>query len=556
MPMNVCRVVGHRGDPESARENTLDAFAAAIEAGVDVIELDVRTTSDGVSIVLHDPTTLRLWGRARPVGEQTLAEIRELGVGPIRIPTLAETIDLVAATSPRPGFGRPTVLVDTVDADDAEVAWRVLRDHPHTVKETEPGNGTTGQTTAGRGTVAIEWCGDAQAMRRIRELDPSATLAHNHLGGALDHDLLRRQRPDTVNVEWTLLTRDLVTEIHQLGLRCATWTVDSAEEMTWLLALGVDQITTNRPRVLRSLVPVNTGENLMVAGSSPLALAWADADALAGASGLTVEVARWVCVARQIAEWTIAHTRTATLGRITTKKHAADIVTAVDVAVEERVRAIIAAEFPDHLVVGEELGGQTQPGRPTWYLDPVDGTTNLANHLPWTSMSLALAVDDQPVVAVVAQPWSGEIFLAVRGLGAVRNGEPLQIGAVRQLAGTALLTELAGHEFWPGMQPFLASLADEHVTTRVMGSGTLTMTRIASQSGIGGLVHEFHAIDHLAGVLIASEAGARIVNSDGGDSLFPSHGGMLVAAPGAAEKLWPLWERALAEASDDGPIGG
>lgn len=535
MPMNVCRIVAHRGDSEAARENTLDAFAAAIEIVVEVIELDIRTTADEVSVVLHDETTLRLWGRPERVADQTLERLRELGCGVIAIPTLEETLDLVATTDPRPGSERPVVLIDTVDAHDAEVAHRVVRQHPRVLD----------------GTLTVEWCGEAEAMRRIRDLDADATVAHNHLGGDLDLDLLQRQRPATINVEWILLTPALVGQIHGLGLRCATWTVDSAEQMSWLLDLGVDQITTNRPRTLRPLVPVNTGENLMVTQHSPLALAWADPALLAARTGLSDENARWIHVARQIAEWTIHHTRTASLGRVTTKQHAADIVTAVDVAVEQRVRELIAAEFPDHLVVGEEMGGQdlaeaSEAGRPIWYLDPVDGTTNLANRLPWTSMSLALAIDGEPVVSVVAQPWSGEIFLAARGLGAVRNGEPLQIAPVRSLDGRALLTELAAHQPWPGMEDFMASLAEHHVTTRIMGSGTLTMTRIAAGAGIGGLVHDFHAIDHLAGVLIASEAGARIVNSDGGDSLFPASGGMLVAAPGAAEKLWPLWEKTLA----------
>jgi two-component system CitB family sensor kinase len=47
----------------------------------------------------------------------------------------------------------------------------------------------------------------------------------------------------------------------------------------------------------------------------------------------------------------------------------------------------------DHLVVGEEMGGEAEVGVPCWYLDPVDGTTNLANFLPWTAFSLALAID-------------------------------------------------------------------------------------------------------------------------------------------------------------------
>ncbi|MBK8435082.1 MAG: glycerophosphodiester phosphodiesterase [Austwickia sp.] len=58
-------IVAHRGDSAAYRENTLAAFRSAIACGADRIELDVRTTADGVSVVLHDLTLLRVWGSAR-----------------------------------------------------------------------------------------------------------------------------------------------------------------------------------------------------------------------------------------------------------------------------------------------------------------------------------------------------------------------------------------------------------------------------------------------------------------------------------------------------------
>ena len=71
-------VVAHRGDSEAARENTLEAFSRAVEADVDLIELDVRTTASGHSIVLHDATTLRLWGRPSEVARMTLDEVQAI----------------------------------------------------------------------------------------------------------------------------------------------------------------------------------------------------------------------------------------------------------------------------------------------------------------------------------------------------------------------------------------------------------------------------------------------------------------------------------------------
>ncbi|WP_203568709.1 inositol monophosphatase family protein [Aestuariimicrobium ganziense] len=513
------RTIAHRGDSFSARENTIEAVLAAVEAGADTIEIDIRTSADRRSVVLHDASTLRLWGRAQLASEQTVAQLQELGVSGTRIPTLGELVQALA------DLGRPVhLLVDTVDVDDAVVAWTELRTHPGVRDD----------------AVRISWCGLSAAMQRIRELDAEADLRHNHYGGPLDLELLERTRPSVVNCEWTCIDAALVDQVHRLGLEIAVWTVDDGEQMTWLIDAGVDAITTNRPRTLHQLV---TG------GHSSLGMAWASAEELAARTGVELEMARWVHVARQLAQWQIEFVRTASLGRIDDKANPADVVTEVDTAVERHFREVLAAEFGDHLVVGEEYGGRAEPGRPTWYIDPVDGTTNLANNLPWNSMSLALAIDDQPLVAATTQPWTGELFLAARGMGAARNGVPLQVKKVDSLAGKALLVETSALGLWPGLLELVDGLAREHCAVRVMGSGTLTMTRVAANSSVGGLVPGFSAIDHLAGVLIAAEAGARVMNSDGDDALFPSSGGLLIAPPGAAEKLWPIWQEALKAAA-------
>ena len=60
-------VVAHRGDSLRYRENTLAAIRSAVAAGADRVEIDVVTTRDGVSVVNHDRTLLRLWGRRRRV---------------------------------------------------------------------------------------------------------------------------------------------------------------------------------------------------------------------------------------------------------------------------------------------------------------------------------------------------------------------------------------------------------------------------------------------------------------------------------------------------------
>src|SRR5688572_33219717 len=65
------------------------------------------------------------------------------------------------------------------------------------------------------------------------------------------------------------------------------------------------------------------------------------------------------------------------------KKGTIDLVTEVDVAIETMFRQMIAERFPDHAVLGEEMGGSaTSPAGPCWVFDPIDGTTNFAHGLP------------------------------------------------------------------------------------------------------------------------------------------------------------------------------
>ncbi|KTR07969.1 hypothetical protein NS184_06635 [Curtobacterium luteum] len=242
----------------------------------------------------------------------------------------------------------------------------------------------------------------------------------------------------------------------------------------------------------------------------------------------------------------IAFTREHPVGQVATKAHPADLVTDVDRLVEQHVRGRVRAAFPTHGFTGEEYGDA--PGdRHRWYLDPVDGTTNLANGVPWTSMSLCLTRGGHPVVGVVADPWRGEVLEARRGRGAVVRNRPLRLDDdPRPLAGAVVGTELDGHRPWPGFGRFLDALADRSCTLRVLGSGTLTIAQVAAGRGIGGCVSAFDPVDHGAAVLLVHEAGGVVLTRSGPVEGFPPLGEpFLVAHPGAADELHAVWSSAL-----------
>jgi glycerophosphoryl diester phosphodiesterase len=93
--MQKFQVLAHRGlVSEFVPENTIKAFADALEAGADVIETDVQCTSDGVVIVFHDEDLLRMAGIARKVSDMTWQEVSVLDIGHgKRIPSLKQALE-------------------------------------------------------------------------------------------------------------------------------------------------------------------------------------------------------------------------------------------------------------------------------------------------------------------------------------------------------------------------------------------------------------------------------------------------------------------------------
>jgi myo-inositol-1(or 4)-monophosphatase len=220
--------------------------------------------------------------------------------------------------------------------------------------------------------------------------------------------------------------------------------------------------------------------------------------------------------------------------QISTKTSDADWVTETDLAVERHVRETVQARFPGHRIVGEEYG-ETDGASATWYVDPVDGTTNFVHGLPWSSFSIAVVDDEGPAVGAVADPYRREVLSAVRGRGARRNREPSRCAGSESLVGGIFMTELTMQSLWPGQSTLMASLAKRGCVTRIMGSNALSLASVGAGRASATLIGKFGPIDCHAGTLIARESGARVI--------FEREG-VLCAVPGVADELLGLWEAA------------
>jgi glycerophosphoryl diester phosphodiesterase len=120
-------VISHRGEHLHHPENTMPAFQAAIDAGADYYELDVRTTSDGKFVLMHDSTLDRTTNGSGEVHQHTFDEIRALDAGAkfspafagTKVPTLDEALDLA--------HGKINVYVDTKYADPKQLIDTIER---------------------------------------------------------------------------------------------------------------------------------------------------------------------------------------------------------------------------------------------------------------------------------------------------------------------------------------------------------------------------------------------------------------------------------------------
>lgn len=208
------------------------------------------------------------------------------------------------------------------------------------------------------------------------------------------------------------------------------------------------------------------------------------------------------------------------------KKGRIDLVTEVDLEVERMFRAMIAARFPDHAVLAEEMG-ETVPAaalnassgpRYRWVFDPLDGTSNYAHGIPIYCATLALEIDGVPAVGAVFDPSRNELFTAERGVGAWMNGERLHVSETGVLSDAMLVTGFP-YDVRERLDDFLALFGEYLRSARAvrrLGSAAIDLCWVAAGRMDGFWERGLNAWDVMAGGLIVQEAGGRVTAFDGG----------------------------------------
>ncbi|MFC4118359.1 inositol monophosphatase family protein [Nonomuraea zeae] len=211
-----------------------------------------------------------------------------------------------------------------------------------------------------------------------------------------------------------------------------------------------------------------------------------------------------------------------------TAKGDRDMATEVDYAVEHAVREFLTRETPEIGFLGEEEGASRMSDGLMWTLDPVDGTANFLHGLPLCGVSLGLIDSDMPTLGVIDLPFFNLRYTAVEGAGAQANGSHIQVSDARDL-GTAIVAigdYAVGENAQERNRVRLAltqELAARVQRIRMFGSAAMDLAWVADGKIDANIMLSNNPWDTAAGVIIAREAGATVVDLDGSQHSMTAH---------------------------------
>jgi glycerophosphoryl diester phosphodiesterase len=217
----------------------MPAFILAVEDQADILELDVRQTSDGEYVIMHDESLYRTTGDNHRVGDVSLEYIKGLDAGSffsdeyagVRVPTLREVMDFAVENDVF--LNIELKAADTNTDDYIQGIVDMIHEYDY----------------ADNCMVAST---QYDALKEIKNLDEDITtvyilkFAFNNLGSM--------EYVDAFSIRYNFISADLVKDIHKNDKKIYAWTVDSEAKIKKLLLYDVDGIITNDPYNSKDIV--------------------------------------------------------------------------------------------------------------------------------------------------------------------------------------------------------------------------------------------------------------------------------------------------------------
>lgn len=210
-----------------------------------------------------------------------------------------------------------------------------------------------------------------------------------------------------------------------------------------------------------------------------------------------------------------AHGKFAELERLTVEiKGHHDLVSEADRDTETLIRNAIADAWPEDGIVGEEHGHIAGSSGFDWIIDPIDGTANYLAGIPHWCVVIACAYQGRPVVGVIFDPNTGELFSAHEGGGAYVNGKQMQVSSAKALADGSTGAGVSGLTD----REKAAAMVGEILLSGGMffrsASGALMLAYVAAGRLIGHIENYMNSWDCFAALLMIREAGGNYAPFD------------------------------------------
>ncbi|MEA4882570.1 MAG: glycerophosphodiester phosphodiesterase [Clostridia bacterium] len=226
-------ILGHRGMPVSAPENTIPSFRQAMRAGADGIELDVHLSKDGQLVVIHDEKVDRTTDGSGLVRDKTLAELLGLNAAakfgrdcaPHRIPTLAEVVDEVGAECTLLNIEIKSGIVLYPGIEQELVAFVRKR--------------------ALEGKVIFSSFNHYSLMQ-LKQIAPDLRVGLLYMEALVEPwRYARRIGADALHPAHYTVFPEFVAGAHATGIAVNAWTVDKPDDLVRMIRSGVDAVITN-----------------------------------------------------------------------------------------------------------------------------------------------------------------------------------------------------------------------------------------------------------------------------------------------------------------------
>lgn len=205
-------------------------------------------------------------------------------------------------------------------------------------------------------------------------------------------------------------------------------------------------------------------------------------------------------------------------GRVTAtqKTDASDVVTEADTVSNQLIVDGIRAKYPSHGFISEELGEENTDASEVWIIDPVDGTLNFSTGTPMFGVMIGLARDGIMEFSAIYQPMTDELYLASRGKGATKNGQPIHCSTKTEWAHSY---GCSGAKWTEKRAPLMVKLA---AATKdgpfwLSGFGSLAVSSMYTADGRRDWYVSKGSMlwDYAAPSLLLTEAGCTLTNLKG-----------------------------------------